>query len=330
MAKSVLVIGANGRLGRTLAAAFLAEGWQVLGQVRREPVEGSRPGLRWIQAPLGDPVALAAAAGRADVVIHAANPPYTRWRREALPMALSAIATAQRLNALLMFPGNVYNFGDSMPEVLLEDTPQHPSAHKGRIRVEIESALRDAAKSGLHTVTLRAGDFFGGPGRGSWFDLVVVKSLPKGKVVYPGKTNLVHAWAYLPDLARTFALVAEARGNLAVSEALHFPGHAITGEELVSAIAGSARRLRLLDGAAELKCANLPWGLMRIGGLAVPMLRELAEMRYLWSVPHLLSGERLAKLIGTIPATPLDQALDATLSELFKSSAKSVPAHEAE
>lgn len=47
------------------------------------------------------------------------------------------------------------------------------------------------------------------------------------------------------------------------------------------------------------------------------MWRELAEMRYLWDVPHRLSGDRLASLLGPIPATPLDQALEETLTNLF-------------
>jgi hypothetical protein len=48
------------------------------------------------------------------------------------------------------------------------------------------------------------------------------------------------------------------------------------------------------------------------------MLREVAEMRYLWSTPHCLSGERLEQLIGRMPVTPLDQALDHTLKALFR------------
>jgi hypothetical protein len=41
-------------------------------------------------------------------------------------------------------------------------------------------------------------------------------------------------------------------------------------------------------------------------------------MRYLWEVPHRLSGERLAAIIGQVPATPLEQAMDAALQELFR------------
>jgi hypothetical protein len=48
------------------------------------------------------------------------------------------------------------------------------------------------------------------------------------------------------------------------------------------------------------------------------MLREVAELRYLWYVPHRLSGERLTALIGTVPHTPLGRAVEDALRELFQ------------
>jgi nucleoside-diphosphate-sugar epimerase len=300
-----------------LCRAFAAQGWRVQGQVRRDPPSGSAGQVGWLRVSLDEPAALAAAAAKVDVVVHAVNPPYPRWQVESLPLARAAIDLAKRLGALLMFPGNVYNFGAGMPEALGESTPQAPTARKGRIRVEVEQAMRDAAQAGLRVAIVRAGDFFGGPGRGSWFDLVVVKSLAAGRVVYPGRTDRVHAWAYLPDLARAFVAVAEQRARLAPFEVLHFPGHAVTGNQFVAAIAASARRLKILSPDAQVKVGDLPWPIMRLGGLLVPMWRELAELRYLWDVPHRLSGERLAALIGGLPATPLDRAMDETLSGLF-------------
>jgi nucleoside-diphosphate-sugar epimerase len=273
--------------------------------------------VAWVRESLVEPAALATAAGAADVVVHAVNPPYTRWHKEALPLARKAIETAKRLGALLMFPGNVYNFGAAMPALLVESTPQQPTTRKGRIRVQIEQALREAAQAGLRVAILRAGDFFGGPGRGSWFDLAVVKSLRNRLVVYPGRTDQVHAWAYLPDLARAFAMVAQRRAGLAPFEVLHFPGHALTGNQLVASIAASARRLKLIAEDAQVKVGNLPWPLLSVGGLVVPAWRELAEMRYLWDVPHRLSGERLGALVGSLPDTPLERAMDETLGGLF-------------
>jgi nucleoside-diphosphate-sugar epimerase len=317
MGGSALILGANGRLGRVLCRAFARQGWRVTGQVRRDPPPSASADQAWVRVALDDPAALASAVRSAEVVVHAVNPPYPQWSKEALPLARGAIDTARRLGALLMFPGNVYNYGAGMPELLTESTPQQPSTRKGRIRVSIEQALREAAQSGLRVAIVRAGDYFGGPGRGSWFDLVVVKPLASGRVVYPGRTDRVHAWAYLPDLAQAFVMVAQQHARLAPFETLHFPGHAASGNRLVAAIAASARRLNLLSADAQVKVGNLPWPLLAVGGLLVPMWRELAEMRYLWDVPHRLSGERLAAIIGQVPATPLEQAMDVTLRELF-------------
>jgi len=91
----------------------------------------------------------------------------------------------------------------------------------------------------------------------------------------------------------------------------------LTGEALLESLARSARRQGLLLPNVPLRRRSLPWPLLRLAGLVVPMLREIAEMRYLWSAPHRLSGERLKQLIGEVPATPLDQAMDETLRELF-------------
>ena len=42
MSKTALIIGANGRLGRVLASAFLAAGWRVLAQARHRPTSAAK------------------------------------------------------------------------------------------------------------------------------------------------------------------------------------------------------------------------------------------------------------------------------------------------
>jgi nucleoside-diphosphate-sugar epimerase len=309
MPGSVLILGANGRLGRALVRAFAEAGWQVLAQVRRPPAS-ALPQVKWLQQGLDAPAQLAEAARHADVVVHAVNPAYTAWHTEAVPLLEAGIRTAQALRALLMFPGNVYNFGAQMPPLLQESTP--------RVRLRMEEVLREAARGGLRVAIVRAGDFFGGPGRGAWFDLSLVKALPQGRLVYPGRTDAPHAWAYIPDLARAFERVAAQRASLPVYEVLHFPGHTLDGETLLRAIERAARKTRVLAATTPLRRSTMPWAFLRVGALFVPMLRELVEMRYLWDTPHRLSGERLTQLIGSLPATPLEQALEASLVELFK------------
>jgi nucleoside-diphosphate-sugar epimerase len=311
--RSVIVLGANGRFGQAAVTAFAAAGWRVLAHSRRAPAMPLPSGASHSTIALDELPALAAQAAGSTVVVHALNPVYTRWARDALPLARQGMDLAQRLGATFMLPGNVYNFGSSMPARLEPGTPQQPDTAKGRIRAAMEAEMQQRADHGLRSVVLRAGDFFGG-GRGAWLDKVVLAALPRRKLVYPGPLDVPHAWAFLPDLARAFVAVASCQGLPAFTP-LHFCGHTLTGAQLLAAVERAAAALGIAP-AAGWRHGRLPWPLLRAGGLVVPMWRELAEMEYLWRVPHALDDSALQALIGPLQATPLDSALRQTLQEL--------------
>jgi nucleoside-diphosphate-sugar epimerase len=316
--RSVLVLGANGRLGQAVVGAFAGAGWRVLAQSRRAPLQLLPAGACAINLALHDTAALVAQAAGVQVVLHAPNPPFTHWAQEAMPLARQGMDLAQRLGATFMLPGNVYNFGSAMPAQLLPDTPQQPDTAKGRIRVAIEAEMRQRSATGLRCVVLRAGDFFGG-GRGAWLDQVVLGSLARRKLVYPGPLEVPHVWAYLPDLARAFVAVAS-RPDLPAFSCLHFAGHTLTGAQLLAALGRAAATLGIVP-AAGWRHSRMPWPLLRAGAWAVPMWRELAEMEYLWRVPHALDGTALQALVGPLPATPLDSALRHSLQQLRRGAA---------
>jgi nucleoside-diphosphate-sugar epimerase len=310
---TVLVLGAKGRLGAATVQAFAAAGWRVLAQVRRAPPSALPASAELVDTPLEAVDALVARAAGACAVVYAANPPYTRWKTEALALARQGMDVAQRLGATFMLPGNVYNFGEQMPATLAVDTPQRPSSAKGRVRCDLEAEMQSRTAQGLRSVVIRAGDFFGS-GSGSWLDLAVVKSFSKGRLVYPGPLDVPHAWAYLPDLARAFVAVA-ARSDLPGCTRLHFAGHTLTGAQLLAAVERAAAALGLVP-ARGLRHGTMPWAVIRLGGLVVPIWREVAEMAYLWRVPHALDGAALAAAVGTLPTTPIDDALRTALVDL--------------
>jgi nucleoside-diphosphate-sugar epimerase len=118
--------------------------------------------VAWVAGDAMRQAEVAVAAEGAGVVFHGPNPPgYTNWRGLAIPMLRSAIAAARAAGARLIYPGSVYNYGPDAGEVVSEAAPQNPRTRKGRIRVEMEAMLRDAAAQGLRTLVVRAGDFFG-------------------------------------------------------------------------------------------------------------------------------------------------------------------------
>ncbi|MBH9578785.1 NAD-dependent epimerase/dehydratase family protein [Inhella proteolytica] len=308
---TVLILGASGRLGQAASTAFAASGWRVLRQGRQARA-GGPPTLA---LPLAETAALAEAAAGARVVLHAANPAYTRWGQELLPMARQAMDLAERLDALLLVPGNVYAFGADMPALLSEATPVRPSTAKGALRLQLEQELQARAAAGrLRVRLLRAGDFFGA-GLGSWLDLAIAKQLPQGRLQYPGPLDRPHAWAYLPDLAQALVGLAERRGAQGF-ESWTFEGHTLTGEQL---LAGLAQAAQALGWPVPTRLERMPWWPWQLAAPLVPLLREVLAMRYLWERPHALDGGALRQHLGErLVHTPLEWALQASLADLAR------------
>jgi nucleoside-diphosphate-sugar epimerase len=305
MSGRILVLGGAGRLGFAAAQAFREAGWQVASFVR--PGAGHRvpPGTEVVESEERGAVTRAAAG--ADLILHGLNAPYPQWERLALQHIYVAIEAAEATGATLMFPGNLYNFGASMPPLIDETTPQQPTARKGHLRVQMEQRLREATERGMRAIVLRAGDYFG-QGRGSWFDLVIAREAGRGRVIYPGPLDVVHEWAYLPDLARAFVLLAERRVGLPPYATFGFAGHAVTGTELAAAMAGALQR--------GLNVKRMSWWLLKAIGRLTAMGRELSEVEYMWRVPHRIAGTQLETEIGPLPHTPLDKAVSAAFQQM--------------
>ena len=314
MGKTVMVLGANGRLGRAAALAFAAAGWTVLAQLRRAPRAPLPAGVRLVQADALDVDVLAAAverAGGVDVIVHALNPDYTRWATLLPPLTDAVLRLAERTRATLMLPGNAYNFGHRLPPLLDEATPFAATHPKAAQRIALEAALADAARQrGVRSIVLRAGDFLGD--QGTWLDLAMAKGLARGRFTLMGPPDLPHAWAWLPDLAQAFVQVAERRAALAPHTVLHFAGHTLTGAELQQAVEAALGR--------PLRRSAFPWPLLRLAawlpGRPGALPRALVEMRYLWQRPHRLDGRRLQALLGAEPHTPLAEVVRSALAGL--------------
>lgn len=302
---SILIVGAHGRLGWALTQAFAQAGWHVVACARR-PLPALPGNVRLLTTDMHDASALLAQLDgqRIDVLAHAINPLYTEWRQHALALHEQVLRLADALNASVLFPGNLYHYGKPIPPRLDADAPVYANTEKGRIRLEMERTLTQAPQS----IVLRAGDFFGGSQPGTWLDQLIAKDLPRGVLRYPGRLDVAHAWAYLPDLAHTFVQLAERRATLPAHSAWLFAGHTLTGDALCQTLMWLAGR--------PLQIKREPLWLWHGLGLVHPMLRELSRISYLWTQPHQLDDSALRALLGELPNTPLAEALSASLPAL--------------
>jgi nucleoside-diphosphate-sugar epimerase len=326
---TALVIGATGGIGSEVAKALIAQGWRVRALTRdADKAAASFAWLgpvAWVAGDAMRAADVAAAAKGAAVIFHGANPPgYRNWRELALPMLANAIAAARASGARLIFPGNVYNFGPDAGPLIDERSPQHPLTRKGAIRVEMEAMLAAAARDGVRSLVVRAGDFFGPHAPSSWFAGVMVRpGKPVRSVVYPGARDIGHAFAYLPDLAETIARLAAIERRLPAFEVLHFGGHWLDpGVEI-------ARSIRRAADNPRAPILPLPSLLLRLAAPLSATLREAIEMRYLWRAPLRLDNRKLVALLGEEPHTPLDVAVRHSLEALRCLPARAVVAQAA-
>jgi nucleoside-diphosphate-sugar epimerase len=309
--RTALVLGATGGIGGEMARGLLRRGWTVraLHRTRAGQEDG---GIHWIPGDAMDARAVRDAAEGAAVIVHAVNPPgYRHWDRLVLPMIDHTIAAAKAEGVLIVLPGTVYNYGPDAFPAIAEDAPQHPRTRKGAVRVAVEQRLETATEQGARALIVRAGDFFGPrPGNGWFSQVMVTPGRPPATVTLPGRPGVGHQWAYLPDVAETMLRLIERADALEPFARFHMEGH---WDADGLALAGAVRRAL---GQLALPVKRFPWLAARLASPFVPLLRELAEMRYLWTEPVRLTNRRLLATLGEEPRTPLDEAVRATLAGL--------------
>lgn len=300
----VTVLGINGHIGHYAAKALHEAGFAVsgFGRSNKRPIAG----VAFIQGDAESLAEVRAAIGDADIVVNALNLPYDKWDKGRAEAQLATVIAAMGDSGkTMLYPGNVYNYA-ATDRRIAPSTPQRPQTPRGAIRVRQEDMLKAASKAGkFQTIILRAGDFYGPGNTGDWYDQAMMLDIKKGKIYHMADFSVGHAWAYLPDLGRAFAALAEKRNELGVFENFHFAGHYQTQGALVDAIVAASPQ--------PLKVAPLPWILFQALALANGVLREVVKMRYLWNNSMELVDPRLDAMLGPDFGTPFEVAVAETV-----------------
>lgn len=292
MTQKVLILGANGKIGRHSSEAFRKVGWEVHKFDRATDT-------------------LEVAARGMDVIVNGFNPAgYKGWATQIPKYTAEIIQAAKTSGATIIVPGNVYNFGDT-PGTWGPTTPQSAQTRKGRVRIEMEQSYRQAARDGVQTVILRAGDFLDPNRDGTLMSEVILNKIEKGSLTTLGPIDVEHAYCYLPDWARVAVGVAEKRAELNTFEDIPVPGESFTIQELRDMIA--------LETGRDISIKKFPWWLMTLAAPFWTLAYELLEMRYLNEIPHRLSGTRLAQVLPEFEATSRQNIMLAELPRDMRS-----------
>jgi nucleoside-diphosphate-sugar epimerase len=283
MPQTVLILGGSGKIGSHSAKAFAKAGWTVRLYDRKADN-------------------MVAAAQGADVIVNGLNPAgYRDWETAIPAITAQVVAAAKASGATVIIPGNIYNYGNQ-PGILDENTPWLAHTRKGKIRVDMENTYR---ASGVKTIVLRAGNFIDPAGNGDIMSMLVMREITKGKVTAAADQDTMQTYAYVPDWARAAVALAEKREELQPFEDIPFACHAFTTAQLRDHLSTHLGR--------DIKISPFPWWLMTLLGPFWALVREMGEMRYLYAMPHRISGAKLSSLLPDFKETSQDIVMRAGL-----------------
>lgn len=302
-----LVIGA-GPVGRHVAAVLAERGEDVTVATR----SGRDTGLEavgHVALDASDADALTRAADGAAVLYNCANPgDYTQWERTWPPLMAAMLTAAERTGAVYAITGNLYPYGP-VDGPMHEGLPDAATDHKGVLRAKLWADALAAHRAGrVRAVEVRGSDYVGpGVGRNGHVTFALPTAL-RGRPVWAiTRADTQHTFTDVLDVART--LVAAARDESAHGRVWNVPSNAPrTLEQAVTDTLAAA-------GRPAVSVRSVPSGLVRTVGLAVPFMREMAEMSYQWTRPYVLDDSAARAHFGIEP-TPWEEVCRRTVEGL--------------
>jgi nucleoside-diphosphate-sugar epimerase len=188
------------------------------------------------------------------------------------------------------------------------DTPLAATDAKGVVRARMWREALAAHSAGRVRVTeARAADFVGPQVSGDHSHLTrQLPALRRGRRAWVvGDPDAPRSWAYLPDVAATLATLGT--DERALGRAWHVPSTPPRSQR--QAITDLADAM----GMAPVPVSGIPWPVLRAVGLAVPVMREVVDVRHQFDQEFVVDATATAQAFGLV-ATPWDEVVRATVS----------------
>ena len=303
MSEIMAIVGA-GPVG-TQTARLLADRGERVVLVTRSGRGPDLAGVTRVAVDAADPDALAAAVTGARALFNCANPTdYTVWDRVWPPLADGLLQAAERTGATLVTASCLYGYGPTGAP-MVEGQPDLATDHKGRLRAAMWAQARSRHQAGRITaVEVRASDYVGvGVGANGH----VTRQLPtvvRGRGAWViGRPDLPHTWTDVGDMARALVTVADRPDSW--GQIWHAPSNEPrTQRQAITDVLATA-------GHGPVPVRGIPAPALRAVGLVNPLMREVAELSYMFSRPYVMSSAQSQEVLGLTP-TPWDEVCQRT------------------
>lgn len=297
-----VVVGA-GPVGLATATLLAGRGHEVV-LVSRSGTGPELEGVRREASDAADADRLTELAAGATALYNCVNPPsYDVWPEFWPPVAAAFLEAAERSGAVLVTAAALYPYGP-VEGPMVEGLPDAATGTKARIRAGMWEQAKSRHEEGrIKAVEVRGSDYMGPIVTNAHIPTVVPRALKGRTVRVFGAADLPHSMTDVRDMAR--ALVTVAGEPSAWGRVWHAPTNpARTQAETVADVCRAVDR-------EPVRVKVWPKALLSVGGIAVPMLREMRETVYQFQRPYVLDSSAIEAAFGLTP-TPWDEVCRAT------------------
>lgn len=313
---NTLVLGGTGSIGYAVTANLLARHLPVTILVRNRAkataLFPSAPTLTIVEGDAQDAALLNRLAADKHTapthIFHGINYPYDKWFGNMDVVTQKVIDAARQQRATIVFPGNVYNFGNASEPIRENSRPTQPISRKGQLRVALEAMLERAANAGQCAVlNVRLPDFWGPNVLNAGVRPIFEGALNGKALPWLLNADIPHQSVYTKDAAEIIVrlmLRPHAPGDY---EVWNYGGTTLPSMRWffgqIAALTGRPLRVQVHS--------RLAVGFL---GLFVPVVREVKEMLYLYENTVLLDDTKVRALFPDFRETPIRDALTDTLT----------------
>jgi nucleoside-diphosphate-sugar epimerase len=228
-------------------------------------------------------------------VFNCANPTdYTTWDRVWPPLAESLLQAAERTGATLVTASCLYGYGPTAAP-MVEGQPDQATDHKGRLRAGMWAQAKARHESGRITaVEVRGADYVGA---GVGANGHISRQLPtvlRGRAAWViGRPDLPRTWTDVADMARTLVAVADRPDTW--GRVWHAPSsEPRTQRQALHDVLAAA-------GHGPVPVHGIPVPALKAAGRFSPLLREVAELSYMFTRPYVMDSRRTQDVLDLAP-----------------------------
>lgn len=303
-----LVLGATGSMGFAYVNELLANRVPVTALVRNvkkaQQLFGNNDLLELVEGDVNDFSLLQRSAKGKKVIFYSINYPYQQWTTRMMPTTDLVIKVAQENGATILFPGNIYAFGD-FPEPIKEDSIPLLTTEKGKLRWRVIHQLELGTQQGkCKVIVLRLPDFYG-PNVTNGLIKPIFGNASKGKPIeWLLRSDVAHQFVYTADAAKVFRRLEQE------TELPNMTTYNLAGITVPSINALAEIIDQVANNSAKVKVT--PKWLLNIVGIFLPVVKELKENYYQFENTVVLNDDKLRTLYQDLTLTPLEESITVT------------------